>query len=528
MPIYKQTTEITNIDDIWTGVNKDIVEIYFGNKNVFTVWGEYEGTLPATINANGSDLRQYQVYGNVGGVGDKTENLTLVAQENSIYYNNYNNYTVANNVVTMSGDSLFGFKTKVEPTTQYTVQSNSSDAGTIMRIREYSSEPTIWGSIGSGNYITQSVNQALSEGKSATFTTTENTQYVLVSFYAKTNQTIYDIMLTEGSTAPASFVPFGYEVDMSVKSENLFDSRNMNVFFGFYDSSTNTIKGTERNAFIYVPIVDGKKYVVNNFKRYNPSTAVRWCTVSQVRQNQQCIRSDTFSQNTGFEFIAESTEKFLMIFMCGDADFSQYGSVQSALNANCENGEIYIDCMATPIYIGDEPLEKVGNYSDYADYRLQKVVRAIKKYVLTGNENWEEVTGSYATRKYFRWIFESINYCVRHVCTCSHFTQTNITTATTTVGFDVFDSTSVNGEVLAIRPSGVQSTTLEDFKAWLAEQYAAGTPVTVWCALTVAEEADPPVPLPALPTVDGTTIVDYAGSGTATEKAILKYRKKNF
>ena len=38
-------------------------------------WRVYEGTLPATLNANGSDLRQYQVWGNTGGVGDKTENL---------------------------------------------------------------------------------------------------------------------------------------------------------------------------------------------------------------------------------------------------------------------------------------------------------------------------------------------------------------------------------------------------------------------------------------------------------------------
>lgn len=35
---------------------------------------------------------------------------------------------------------------------------------------------------------------------------------------------------------------------------------------------------------------------------------------------------------------------------------------------------------------------------------------------------------------------------------------------------------------------------------------------------------DPPVPLPALPTVDGTTIVDYAGSGAAPEKVYFEYK----
>ena len=40
---------------------------------------------------------------------------------------------------------------------------------------------------------------------------------------------------------------------------------------------------------------------------------------------------------------------------------------------------------------------------------------------------------------------------------------------------------------------------------------------------------DPPVTLPAMPTVDGVNIVDYAGQSQATpEKVELKYRKEGF
>jgi hypothetical protein len=39
---------------------------------------------------------------------------------------------------------------------------------------------------------------------------------------------------------------------------------------------------------------------------------------------------------------------------------------------------------------------------------------------------------------------------------------------------------------------------------------------------------DPPVTLPALPTAEGETVVDYAGSGTSPEKVLLKYRKEGF
>jgi hypothetical protein len=183
-----------------------------------------------------------------------------------------------------------------------------------------------------------------------------------------------------------------------------------------------------------------------------------------------------------------------------------------------------IGATITPIYIGDEPLNKINNYADYVDYKAQKIIRAIKKYVLTGSEDWEEIAASTASSSYFRWVFAPMYYCVRRTCTCTHFTQTIITTSTTAVGVDVFESARANGEVLAIRPTGVESTTLADFTAWLAEQYAAGTPVTVWCVLTTAEETDPPVPLPALPTCEGTTIVDYAGSGTAPEKVYFEYQ----
>jgi hypothetical protein len=71
----------------------------------------------------------------------------------------------------------------------------------------------------------------------------------------------------------------------------------------------------------------------------------------------------------------------------------------------------------------------------------------------------------------------------------------------------------------------MQSIALADFTAWLAGQYAAGTPVTLWVALTTAEETDPPVALPALTTLDGTTIIDYVGQSVAPEKVLLEYAK---
>jgi hypothetical protein len=42
------------------------------------------------------------------------------------------------------------------------------------------------------------------------------------------------------------------------------------------------------------------------------------------------------------------------------------------------------------------------------------------------------------------------------------------------------------------------------------------------------QPTDPPVPLPALPTVDGTNIVDYAGQSAVPSRFVAKYRKEGF
>jgi hypothetical protein len=73
MSLYFGAIEITNIDDLVPQTGLDITDMWFGSTNVYTVWATYEGTLPATINANGDNMRQYQIYGATGGVGDVTE-----------------------------------------------------------------------------------------------------------------------------------------------------------------------------------------------------------------------------------------------------------------------------------------------------------------------------------------------------------------------------------------------------------------------------------------------------------------------
>jgi len=66
-----------------------------------------------------------------------------------------------------------------------------------------------------------------------------------------------------------------------------------------------------------------------------------------------------------------------------DKNDTNYGKYKVSIKITKENGESTIK----DIYL-DEPLRKIGEYSDYIDFKNQKVVRNIKEHELNGTETW--------------------------------------------------------------------------------------------------------------------------------------------
>ena len=94
-----------------------------------------------------------------------------------------------------------------------------------------------------------------------------------------------------------------------------------------------------------------------------------------------------------------------------------------------------------------------------------------------GTENWN-VSGTGTASCYFRLNIGVAGSVVDGSGICSHFAPVQIGFSTTDVGQYVVNSAFSNA-IIAIRPENAASTTLEDFKAWLAAQAAAQTPVQV-------------------------------------------------
>lgn len=152
------------------------------------------------------------------------------------------------------------------------------------------------------------------------------------------------------------------------------------------------------------------------------------------------------------------------------------------------------DSPIEPEFVGDlvsieldEPLRAVGDYKDALDLETKTYTKRIQELVLTGEENWEYngnhtflinnnrlshrplqneiqdfkiISNSYAPYKssYLGGIYAAMNNIVA-ICLGS---------STTMYGLCV---------------NNININSIADFKSYLAQQYAAGTPVVVWYVL---------------------------------------------
>ena len=149
--------------------------------------------------------------------------------------------------------------------------------------------------------------------------------------------------------------------------------------------------------------------------------------------------------------------------------------------------------ITTPIYL-DSPLYKIGNYAD----RLSKTeeVRVVKEFVLTGKENIDYNKLSGNSRFTVKNAFQTADY---HIGFCSHYKYEFVNANNT-----VYHTSNNTSSVIFIFDNNY--TSAADFKSYLAAQYAAGTPVTVWHVL--AKPTTETFTAPQIPTINGTTVID--------------------
>ena len=142
--------------------------------------------------------------------------------------------------------------------------------------------------------------------------------------------------------------------------------------------------------------------------------------------------------------------------------------------------------------------------------------RRIKKLVLTGEENW--YSNHLSANLFNLGIDDYVKNTDSIICLCTHYkAQKNITLWTNVQDKSVcfFDTTN---SLFYLRDSNF--STVADLKSYLTQQYANGTPVTVWYVLATPETGVVNEPLMkignyadevsniSIPTITGKNIVD--------------------
>ena len=156
----------------------------------------------------------------------------------------------------------------------------------------------------------------------------------------------------------------------------------------------------------------------------------------------------------------------------------------------------------TPVYLGEV-----------------ETTRKIKKFVLTGEESVSVTATGIAV------IALGVPPVVGVECVCSHYIGTNVTTYSALgVGECTTSIVASGGNRFAI--NDVSLSTADEYKAYFAQQYANGTPVTVWYVLAEPETGIVNEPLMKIgdyaDSISGITIPTITGKDTFDVETTLK------
>lgn len=132
-----------------------------------------------------------------------------------------------------------------------------------------------------------------------------------------------------------------------------------------------------------------------------------------------------------------------------------------------------------------EMLLKVGDYQDEQEILSGAVTRNVGVKVLDGTENWQNISGYFNLSKTDLGSNSTVMPLNSFNIICSHFETKDGAFA---------DGIGIGGSYVNFKYDSI-TTVLADWKTWLADQYAAGTPVTVIYPLAqaVTEQVAPQV-----------------------------------
>lgn len=396
---------------------------------------------------------------------------------------------------------------RVKPNTTYTL--SMSQSVYYVSISEYSKADD-------SGFI---VRKAGSTGSntSLTITTGATTNYIRFGTNLdRTAVTLEEVLainwqVEEGATAteyePYTEIPYLPEV-LTVSGANLLDPSTVpdeNRFISSSNGSTQapSAAGGEFRHSEYIPVKEGTTYFFGMTPYAASSAGIAWYSTAEVTGYISGLNGSTLkNSNNNMRATAPAGAKYLRfcwrINEGYDPDWQH-----SVYPCECVNNEPIMSAWqayAAPQTASVPMLLSVGDYKDEAEIISGGMTHRVGIKVLDGTEAWRASTSANI------YILDSA-IAVNLTAICTHFQKVSNTTSAANMPDGSFKGHSSNA-ILYFKD--VSAGNVDGFKAFLAVQYAAGTPVIVLYKL--AEETTGQTTAQHLVTHEGTNIVDVASN----------------
>ena len=291
---------------------------------------------------------------------------------------------------------------------------------------------------------------------------------------------------TEIVPTPSTPIPIWCNNGELKVSPNLFDKNNLNYIAGYLTVNGNKIESSSKTDTYYIECNPNTTYTLQREKVKTSGQVFRFASYSEVPtyNNQFTGMVGGLTDDLTLTITTGANDKYLAFsignVLHSDTEYIDKVQIEQGSTATQYRPyrQIYTD--GTTETIKDslnntataENLLSAGTYKDVQEVISGSVTRNVGIKVLNGTEDWQY--HSYGTNSY-QLVFNLTAIPQDKVITCStHFKS---------YSYDSRSNPATN--MLYLHPSvGIvlrNSTfpTVDDFKQWLADQYANGTPVIV-------------------------------------------------
>lgn len=311
--------------------------------------------------------------------------------------------------------------------------------------------------------------------------------------------TFSEIMVLEGTYTLENlpdYEPYGYKIPVKASGKNVYPDGDM-----IYTKQKSIALSKEIKAGTYtISAFFNNDSDIYNYGLLFYGTATTIFGNLRYDKGQRTSKTVTFTENIT-----------RLVFYATSAGSTNAGVNASFTDIQIEKGTVatdyepYQEPITTNIYL-DEPLRKISDYADYVDFANSKVIRQIRKNIITGTEDWEIMTNNNLVSLY-RYRLSRVNIVKDTIYTeqlCNYLKGEDVTTKDTKIGMSVYYSSSLIGTFFRMRTE-TQYDDVATLKEYLSNLYANGKPMEYYFATT--ETTEETIELPNIPTIKGTTIL---------------------